>query len=445
MTENSSEHEQICIPVSEQRRIVVIGAGFAGISFIKRLKNKPFQIVLLDQNNFHQFQPLLYQVATSGIEPDSIVSPVRKLFKGYKNVVFRMAEVLGVDPRKKVITTNIGNINFDILVIATGSKTNYFGLHDIEFQSIGMKTIQEALDIRSLILQHFERAVITCDKEEQDVFTNFAIIGGGPAGVEMAGALAEFKRYILPKDYPELDPKMMSIYLIEANGKVLKTMSDNASEKALKYLQRMGVEVLLNTRVASYDGQFIKANEVLLEAKTVIWTAGVEGNLPEGIPQESVLRGKRIKVDGFLNLSYYKNIYAIGDVAALIDADHDRGHPMVAQVAIQQGELVAKNLLRGLKNQAPEKFVYKDKGSLATIGKRRAVADIGNFKFGGYFAWLLWSVVHLFSISGFRNKVIVGINWAWSYFTYDKGNRLIIRKYKEIPGNEPKVMYPFDE
>ena len=360
MTENSSEHEQICIPVSEQRRIVVIGAGFAGISFIKRLKNKPFQIVLLDQNNFHQFQPLLYQVATSGIEPDSIVSPVRKLFKGYKNVVFRMAEVLGVDPRKKVITTNIGNINFDILVIATGSKTNYFGLHDIEFQSIGMKTIQEALDIRSLILQHFERAVITCDKEEQDVFTNFAIIGGGPAGVEMAGALAEFKRYILPKDYPELDPKMMSIYLIEANGKVLKTMSDNASEKALKYLQRMGVEVLLNTRVASYDGQFIKANEVLLEAKTVIWTAGVEGNLPEGIPQESVLRGKRIKVDGFLNLSYYKNIYAIGDVAALIDADHDRGHPMVAQVAIQQGELVAKNLLRGLKNQAPEKFVYKE-------------------------------------------------------------------------------------
>jgi NADH dehydrogenase len=308
-----------------------------------------------------------------------------------------------------------------------------------------MKTIQEALDIRSLILQHFERAVITCDKEEQDVFTNFAIIGGGPAGVEMAGALAEFKRYILPKDYPELDAKMMSIYLIEANGKVLKTMSDNASEKALKYLQRMGVEVLLNTRVASYDGQFIKANEVLLEAKTVIWTAGVEGNLPDGIPHESVLRGKRIKVDGFLNLGYYKNIYAIGDIAALIDTENERGHPMVAQVAIQQGELVAMNLLRGLKNKAPKRFVYKDKGSLATIGKRRAVADIGNFKFGGYFAWLLWSVVHLFSISGFRNKVIVGINWAWSYFTYDKGNRLIIRKYKEIPGNESKVMYPFDE
>ena len=438
--------ENICIPSSDHPRIVVIGGGFAGISFIKKLKNEPFQIVLLDKNNFHQFQPLLYQVATSGIHPDSIVTPLRKLFNGYKNVSFRMAEVLHIDTKNKMLATDIGMLGFDMLVIATGSKTNYFGLHDVEMQSIGMKSIQEALDIRSLILQHFERAVVSCDKEEQDVYTNFAIIGGGPAGVEMAGAIAEFKRYILHKDYPELDPEMMSIYLIEANPRLLKTMSEKASENALKYLEAMGVQVMLNTRVSSYDGLDIHTNqEAILEAKTVIWTAGVQGNFPTGMALDSILGGNRLKVDEYLRIGHFKNIYAIGDVAGLLTPDNERGHPMVAQVAIQQGEHLAENLKGSLKNIPSKKFRYNDKGSLATIGKRRAVADIKQYRFGGYFAWLLWSVVHLFSIIGFRNKLFVGINWAWSYFTYDKGNRLIIRKVKEVPINSAgSMMHPFD-
>tara|TARA_R110002096_G_scaffold4954_8_gene23199 strand:- start:115 stop:1437 length:1323 start_codon:yes stop_codon:yes gene_type:complete len=422
--------DEICLPDSNLPRVVVIGGGFAGISLVKKLKNKPVQVVVLDKNNFHQFQPLLYQVATSGIEPDSIVFPLRKLFKRYKNVVFRMAIVNEIQSEENTIITDIGAVEYDYLVIATGSDTNFFGLKDVQQHSVGMKTIQEALDIRSLILQNLEKAVVTCDEAERNALTNFAIIGGGPAGVETAGAIAEFKKYILPKDYPELDASMMSIYLIEAGDELLKAMSDKSSENAIKFLSKMGVEIQLNTVVQSYDGLYIKTDkEVLLQARTVIWTAGVKGNVPTGIRKENIARGNRILVDDYCRIKGHKNIYAVGDIAAMVSDEYPSGHPMVAQVAIQQGKQLANNILFQLQGKERKAFTYKDKGSLATIGKRKAVADLGKLRFGGYFAWLLWSVVHLLSISGFRNKLLVAMNWAWSYFTYDKGNRLIIRKY----------------
>lgn len=422
---------EICLPDSSLPRVVVIGGGFAGISLVKKLKNKPVQIVVLDKNNFHQFQPLLYQVATSGIEPDSIVFPLRKLFNGYKNVFFRMAMVNEIQSESNTIITDIGTVEYDHLVIATGSTTNFFGLQDVQQHSVGMKTIQEALDIRSLILQNLEKAVVTCDEAERNALTNFAIVGGGPAGVETAGAMAEFKKYILPKDYPELDSSMMSIYLIEAEDELLNAMSDKSSENALKFLNKLGVDIRLNTSVQSYDGLNIKTDKaVLLQAKTMIWTAGVKGNVPTGINKENIARGNRILVDDYCSIKGYKNIYAVGDIAAIVSDHYPSGHPMVAQVSIQQGKQLANNILLQLQGKERKKFSYKDKGSLATIGKRKAVADIGKLRFGGYIAWLLWSVVHLLSISGFRNKLLVGLNWVWSYFTYDKGNRLIIRKFR---------------
>lgn len=430
--DNCKAENKICLPESNLPRVVVIGGGFAGISFVKKLKNKSVQVVMLDKNNFHQFQPLLYQVATSGIEPDSIVFPLRKLFKGYQNVFYRMADVESIEAEQNRVNTNIGIINYDYLVIATGSDTNFFGLKDIQENSVGMKTIQEALDIRSLILQNLEKAVVTCDDAERNALTNFAIIGGGPAGVETAGAIAEFKKYILPKDYPELETSLMNIYLIEAANELLSAMSSNSSKNSLEYLKKMGVDIKLNTVVKAYDGLTIKTNETdLLYAKTVIWTAGVKGNVPLGINKEIVGRGNRIQVDNYSKVVGHENIYALGDLALMSTDNYPKGHPMVAQVAIQQGKLLAKNLMAHLLNKQQQPFKYKDKGSLATVGKRKAVADLSQFQFSGFFAWILWSVVHLMSISGFRNKLLVGINWSWSYFTYDKGNRLIIRKYKK--------------
>lgn len=425
--------DEICIPNSNLPRVVVIGGGFAGVSLIKKLKKVPVQVVLLDKNNFHQFQPLLYQVATSAIEPDNIVFPLRKLFKGYPNVVFRMANATKVYSENNIVVTDIGAVEYDYLIIAAGSATNFFGMLDVQKNSIGMKNIQEAIDIRSLMLQHLEKAVTTCDEYEGDALTNIAVVGGGPAGVETAGALAEFKKYIIPKDYPELDLEMVSIYLIEASDELLLSMTDKSSENALSYLRKMGVNVLLNTVVKSYDGLEVETNqEDTLYAKTVIWTAGVAGNVPDGISKESRTKGNRILVDNYSRVKGFSNIYAIGDVAAMHSETYPTGHPMVAQVAIQQGVQLADNISLQLTNKEQRPFLYVDKGSLATVGKRKAVADLRRFNLGGFIAWLLWSVVHLMSISGFRNKLLVGLNWAWSYFTHEKGNRLIIRKYKKM-------------
>uniref|UniRef100_UPI00404932E7 NAD(P)/FAD-dependent oxidoreductase n=1 Tax=Gelidibacter sp. TaxID=2018083 RepID=UPI00404932E7 len=423
--------DEICLPDSNLPRVIIIGGGFAGLALVEKLKHKEVQVVLFDKNNFHQFQPLFYQVATSALEPDSIVFPFRKQISGYKNVLFRLAEVEEIQPSTNTIITNKGRVHFDYLVLATGTTTNFFGMDNVESHSLGMKNIRDSLNIRHMMLQNLEQAAITCDDKERDALTNFVIVGGGPAGVEMAGALAEFCKYILPKDYPEYPSSIMNIYLIEAIDELLSTMSEKASTKTLKYLKDLDVKVLFNESVSDYDGSIVttKSGKTIL-AKNLIWTAGVKGQFPKGIDEKHVVRGNRLKTDSFLMVEGYKNIFAIGDIAAVITEETPKGHPQVAQTAIQQGKYLGNILLKIIKDEGVNPFEYKDKGSLATVGKRKAVADLGKFKFAGYFAWLLCSVVHLLSISGFRNRLMVGFNWAVSYFTYEKSNRLIIRNFK---------------
>jgi len=421
----------ICLPKSSLPRVVIIGGGFAGLSLVEGLKNKAIQVVVLDKNNYHQFQPLLYQVATSGLEPDSIAFPFRKQFKGYKNVSFRLAEVQEIDTNSKKIQTNKGHLSYDYLVIATGTTTNFFGMENVEKNSLGMKNIRDSLNIRHLMLQNLEQAAITCNDTERDALTNFVIVGGGPAGVEMAGALAEFCKYILPKDYPEYPSSIMKIYLVEGSGKLISAMSEKASAKTLKYLKELNVEVLLNEIVTNFNGEIVrtkKGKELL--AKNLIWTAGVKGQLPKGIDKKHIVGGNRLKTNQYLQIEGLNNVFAMGYIAAVITKDTPKGHPQVAQPAIQQGKVLAKNIINSIDNKPLFLFQYKDKGSLATVGKRRAVADLGKLKFTGYFAWLLWSFVHLMSISGFRNKILVGFNWTISYFSYEKSNRIIIRNYK---------------
>ena len=426
--------DEICLPDSNLPRVIIIGGGFAGLALVEKLKHKEVQVVLFDKNNFHQFQPLFYQVATSALEPDSIVFPFRKQISGYKNVLFRLAEVEEIQPSTNTIITNKGRVHFDYLVLATGTTTNFFGMDNVESHSLGMKNIRDSLNIRHMMLQNLEQAAITCDDKERDALTNFVIVGGGPAGVEMAGALAEFRKYILPKDYPEYPSSIMNIYLIEAIDELLSTMSDKASSKTLEYLKDLEVKVLLNESVSNYDGSQVVTNcDKIILTKNLIWTAGVKGQFPKGIDKKHVVKGNRLKTDSFLMVEGYDNIFAIGDIAAVITEETPKGHPQVAQTAIQQGKYLGNILLKIIKNEGVNPFEYKDKGSLATVGKRRAVADLGKFKFAGYFAWLLWSVVHLLSISGFRNRLMVGFNWAVSYFTYEKSNRLIIRNFKPKP------------
>ncbi len=428
----SQKDELICLPNATNPRIVVIGGGFAGLSLIEGLKNEEVQVVLLDKNNFHQFQPLLYQVATSGLEPDSIAFPYRKQISKYKNVSFRLVEVEEIDTQNKTIQTNKGSLTYDFLVLATGTTTNFFGMKNVEENSLGMKNIRDSLNIRHMMLQNLEQATITCNDKERDALTNFVIVGGGPAGVEMAGALAEFKKYILPKDYPEYPASIMNIYLVEGSDNLISAMSEKASIKTLKYLKELDVEVFLNEVVTDYDGDIVKTKSgKQLLAKNLIWTAGIKGQIPKGIDQKHFVGGNRLKTNQYLQVEELNNVFAMGDIAAVITKDTPNGHPQVAQPAIQQGKIVAKNIINIIQKKSLISFKYKDKGSLATVGKRRAVADLGKLKFGGYFAWLIWSFVHLMSISGFRNKLLVGMNWIVSYFSYEKSNRLIIRNYKK--------------
>jgi NADH dehydrogenase len=431
----------ICVPETELPRIVVVGGGFAGLNFIKGLKNLPVQVVLIDKNNFHQFLPLLYQVATSGIEPDNIVFPYRKLFEKYRNVVFRMAEVTHMDTAHNKLSTNIGVIHYDYLVLACGSKTNFFGNTDFENFGSGLNSVTDALDIRSRLLQNLEKAAVTCIEDEKRELSSVAIVGGGATGVEIAGALAEFKRYILPKDYPELNSVEMKIYLIEATGRLLQAMPEKLSEKTLHYLSRMNVDVLLNTSVNSFDGKkVVLAGEKSLSATTFIWTAGVKGDIVKGLPSESIGRQNRILTDDFGRISTLNNVFAIGDNALIKTHTNPHGHPMIAQPAIQQGKTLATNLMKMIRKQPLIPFQYKNKGSMATIGKKKAVASIQGFAFSGKKAWFIWSFIHLVSLIGFRNKIMVAINWIWSYFTYDKGNRVIIRRYKEEVLKEEKIL-----
>ncbi len=411
-------------------KVVIIGGGFGGLQVARKLKDMPVEILMVDKHNYHTFQPLLYQVAIGSLEADSIAFSLRKNFAGQKNFRFRNAEVTKVNPEKNTIDTTIGEIAYDYLVLATGSTTNFFGDKDIERFSMPMKSIPEALNLRSLILQNIEEAVLLNTKEERAPYLNFVLVGAGPTGVELSGALAELRNHILDKDYPELHKDHMKVYLVEFQPRVLGSMSEQASKGAREFLTKMGVEVLVNTKVESYDGNEIKLGDgKTIPTKNVIWSAGVMGVIPHGISKNIVERGNRIRVDSVCRVVGFSNIFAIGDVAAMITDETPKGHPGVAQVAIQMGNHVAKTIVQIINSEPTAPFKYFDKGSLATIGRNKAVADLGKLKFQGFFAWLIWMFVHLVSLLGFRNKIIVFINWSLSYLTYNGGARLIIRRF----------------
>jgi NADH:ubiquinone reductase (H+-translocating) len=415
-------------------RVIVIGGGFGGLEVVKGLlKKTQTQTVLFDKYNHHCFQPLLYQVATSALETSSIVFPFRKRFAGAKYFYFRLGEVKEIQHKENCIETSIGSIKYDYLVIATGAETNFYGLKDVEQNSHPMKTITDSIKLRNLIIRNMETALLTDSVELMNSLMDFVIVGGGPTGVELAGAIAELKRYIFPKDYPELDTSHLDIHLVEANSRLLNGMSDIAGKKALEYLQEMGVNVHLNRVVKSYDGY-----EVLFDtgqkliSRTMIWAAGVKGNPVGGLSAASLGRASRLNVDVFNRVKGYENIFAIGDVALMEgDPDFPNGHPMMAPPAMQQGELLAENICRLIHKKTLIPFRYKDKGSMATVGRNRAVVDLKNAKFQGVFAWLVWMFVHLISLIGFRNKFFVLITWMISYFSFDRSNRLIIARPKD--------------
>jgi len=422
--------EDTLIPSSKLKRIVIIGGGFGGINLVKKLHNKGFQIVLLDRNNYHTFQPLLYQVATGGLEPDSIAYPLRKIFQGYKDFIFRMANVEEVSTQNNSLITNIGTITYDYLVLAMGSTNNFFGMKSVADNAMPMKSLTQALDLRSLILQNMELSLV--QNSDNQKYLNFVIAGGGPTGVETAGALCELKRHVLPNDYPELNFSRARIILAEAGPELLAGMSPFASQKALEGLNTMGVEVLLNSAVKDYDGEKVTLNDGrTIYTSNFIWSAGVKGEPINGINPKSVAGNQRILVDNYNRVEGYDNIYAIGDIALISgDVKYPRGHPMVAQVAIQQAANLAKNFVAVTKSKDLTVFRYKNLGSLATIGRNKAVADFSFIKLKGFIAWLVWMAVHLMTIVGFRNRVIVFINWLWSYISYDRAIRLIIRPFK---------------
>ncbi|MBV7439849.1 NAD(P)/FAD-dependent oxidoreductase [Weeksellaceae bacterium TAE3-ERU29] len=417
------------IPNLNIKRVVIIGAGFAGLNLAKKLNNKGLQVVLIDKNNYHTFQPLLYQVATAGLEADSIAHAVRTLFKKGKNFHFRIAEIKEIDSQNKQIKSDIGNLKYDLLVIATGSNTNYYGNKNIEKYAVPMKSIPEALDLRHLVLQNLEAALLTNDLEERQRLMNFVIVGGGPTGVELAGAFSELKNHVLPNDYPDLDINRMNVHLIQAADKLLPGFSEKASKTAEEYLRKMDVNIWLNTQVKDYDGETVETNQNNFKTSTLIWAAGVKGNIVKGLPEDSINRG-RYRVDEFNRIKGVDSIFAIGDIAEMESNEWPKGHPMVAQPAIQQGRLLGENILKWRNGEEMKPFKYKDKGSMATIGRNKAVADIGKFKFTGFFAWIIWMFVHLISLVGFRNKVVALVNWVIQYFQYNKGVRLIIRPYK---------------
>lgn len=422
------------IPLSGNKRVVIAGAGFAGLKIAKKLAGSGYQVILLDKHNFHQFQPLLYQVATAGLEPSSIAFPLRKIFQKANNVHIRMTEVETIIPEKNSLITDLGEMEYNYLILALGAKTNYFGKKDIEEKSIPMKSVSEALYLRNQIIENYEKAVVCADPVQREILMNIAVVGGGPTGTEVAGALAEMKKYVLPKDYPELDFKGMNIYLIEATPCILNGMSDKSSRKAVRYLEKLDVKIMMNSLVTGYDGKEISImNTGGLKAGTLIWATGITCNTVSGLPASVYTRGNRIRVDSYNRIEGYENIFAIGDLACMPEKEYPNGHPQVAPAAIQQAQNLYKNLLRMEKGKPLKKFAYKNKGTMATIGRNLAVVDLSFISFYGFFAWLFWMFVHLMSIVGVKNRLFVFINWLWNYFTYDQSLRLIIRQKDQAP------------
>jgi len=405
----------INIPKTNQKRVVIVGGGFAGLKLARKIRHDDYQIVLIDKNNYHQFQPLFYQVAMSGLEPSSIVFPLRKIFQRLRNVFIRVAEVTSVDLIQNTLQTTLGDLSYDYLVLAIGTETNFFGNERLAAKCIPMKSVSEALYLRNRILNDYEQALTTPDYNQRQAYLDIVIVGGGPTGVEVAGALAEMKRYIIPKDYPELNRDELDIYLVEGGGELLGQMSKQSQEKSKKYLERMGVKLKLNTIVTDFDGECVTMKDgSKIYSKKVIWAAGVRGSKMNGLAKEAFGPGGRIKVNQFNQVEGFNNVFAIGDIAFMPSEKYPRGHPQLAQPALQQAKLLAKNLRNMQKGQPLKPFEYFDKGSMATIGRNLAVADLPFMKIQGFIAWLIWMFVHLFSLVGVKNKVFVFFNWIWN-------------------------------
>ena len=410
-------------------KIVIIGGGFAGMNLCKRLKTKDREISLIDRNNFHCFPPLFYQIASSGLVDANICFPFRREFRKHKNISYHLGHVKNIDVVNKRVTTSYETIEYDKLILAAGATNNYFGMENLSEETFGIKTVAEAAHTRDEILDRLERGALCKDLERRRQLLSFLVVGGGPSGVEIAGALGEMKKYILKREYPELKPEDVTITLVEGTGSLLGAMHRKSRERALKGLKELMVNVRLNTMMKDYTDKYVTFADGSREYyETLIWTAGVKGEPMPGLPKETIGHGNRVVVDEFNRVKGYEDsLFAVGDIALMETPEYPHGHPQMAQPAIQQARTLAKNLNA---NKFKEKFRYKDKGSMATIGKYKAVADLPGASFGGYFAWLMWLLIHLISILGMRNRLSVLMNWFWNYLFYSTSLRLLLRPTK---------------
>ena len=432
------------LPKTDKKRVVIVGGGFGGLKLANKLRNSDFQVVLVDRNNYHQFPPLIYQIASAGIEPSSISFPFRKIFQKRSNFFFRMAEVRSVFPEQNILQTSIGKVRYDYLVLAAGTTTNFFGNKNVEENAIPMKNVSEAMGLPNALLENFERALTCASETERQELLNVVIVGGGATGVEVAGALSEMKNHVLPKDYPDMPSSLMNIYLIEAGTRLLPAMSEQTSQHVLNYLRKMGVNVLLNKMVTDYDHhRVILKDGSQIATRTFIWVSGVAAEKITNLDGEHLGRGARIIVDEHNRVKGFDNIFSIGDQCIMPEGDpnYPGGHPQLAQVAIQQGKLLARNLKAQEKGKSLKSFRYRNLGAMATVGRNRAVAEFSTMKMAGFWAWIMWLVVHLRSILGIRNKSIVLFNWVWNYFSYAQSLRFIVyaRKAKEVVDRQARL------
>ena len=413
-----------------KKKVIVIGGGFAGLQFIKNIRKGIFDILLIDRMNHHQFQPLFYQVATSQIEPTSISFPFRKIFQERKDVTFRLGEVLSVNTENNSITSTAGNFNYDFLVIASGGKTNFYGNEEIMNNAFSLKTTYEAIKIRNSILENFEKILNTDDHDEG--LYNIVVVGGGPTGVELSGAFAELKRDVLPNDFPGTDFSKLQVFLLEGGNHTLAAMSEMAKRTSEQYLKKLGVQVKTGIFVKDYDGRELKlSNGEILRSKNVIWAAGITGNSIPGIKPEVLTPSNRIKVDRMNRVYGYDNIYALGDIAYMETPKYPKGHPQVANVAINQARNLASNFSAMISGKKQKEYEYRDLGSMATVGRNKAIVDLPFIRFHGYLAWYVWMFLHLMLILSVRNKLIIFINWAWNYFTKNSSLRIILKGYEK--------------
>lgn len=414
---------------TDKKRIVIVGGGLGGLELAFKLVDDDYQVVLVDKNNYHQFPPLIYQVASGGLEPSSISFPFRRLFQGKKDFFFRMAKVESVNTDKKTIKTTVGEIDYDYLVMAFGAKTNFFGNKDIEATTLPMKSVSEAMRLRNTILRNLELALTEEDPARKQALMNIVVVGGGASGVEIAGAVAEMKKNIIARDYPDLDSSQMHIYLVNAVERLLSAMDPVSSKRAERDLKELHVHIRQPQFATEYKDGILKTSAGLeIPTQTVIWVSGICANTVEGFPAESIGHAGRFLTDRFCRVKGVKDVYAIGDVSLVEgDEEYPLGHPQLAQVAMQQAKTVAKNFKAMSKGKELKPFKYKNLGVMATIGRNHAVAEISGKKFGGFPAWALWLIVHLRSILGVKNKTFILLNWVWNYINYKQSLRLILK------------------